>query len=83
MGMAMENGSANGGDPSQLHPSEIRVGDIIGVTDPGPLRYTVKMISEPQKSPGKWTFFGRDTDGCQHTGTFKDTDFVRRYAKAS
>jgi hypothetical protein len=81
--MALENGNANSGDPAQLHPSEIRVGDIIGVTDPGPLRYTVKMISEPQKSPGKWTFFGRDTDGRQHTGTFKDNDLVRRYAKAS
>jgi hypothetical protein len=71
-------------DAPQIHPSQIRVGDIIGTTDPSEdLRYTVKLISEPRKSPGQWTFFGRDAKGLQHTNTFGDDELVRRFAKAS
>lgn len=70
-------------DALDIHPSEIRVGDIIGTTDPLQLRYTVKMISSPQRTPRRWTFFGQDDKGLQRNGTFGDDDFVRRYAKAS
>lgn len=73
----------NWADAPQIPPSEIRVGDIIGTLDPTQLRYTVKMISGPQKSPGRWTFFCRDEHGLQHTSTFGDDELVRRYAKAS
>jgi hypothetical protein len=73
----------NGGDVPQIHPSEIRVGDIIGTRHPIHLRYTVKLISGPQTSPQQWTFFGRDDDGLPHTSTFAENELVRRYAKAS
>ncbi|OIN79388.1 hypothetical protein K3U93_14565 [Mycobacterium malmoense] len=70
-------------DAPEIHPSEIRVGDIIGTTRPTHLRYTVKLISGPQTSPGRWTFFCRDAKGVQHLSTFGDDELVRRYAKAS
>ncbi|MCV7200304.1 hypothetical protein [Mycobacterium angelicum] len=70
-------------DAPQIHPSEIRVGDIIGTLRPTDLRYTVKLISGPQTDPKQWTFFGRDDVGLQHTSTFGDGELVRRYAKAS
>jgi hypothetical protein len=70
-------------DAPEIHPSEIRVGDIIGTVDSAHLRYTVKLISEPQKSPRQWTFFGRDDRGLQHASTFREDSLVRRYAKVS
>ncbi|MBW0016308.1 MAG: hypothetical protein JO236_01985 [Mycobacterium sp.] len=73
----------NWGDAPQIHPSEIRVGDVIGTVKPTHLRYTVKMISGPQTVPRRWTFFGRDEHGLQHTDTYREDEFVRRYAKAS
>lgn len=69
-------------DAPQIHPSEIRVGDIIGTVEPDHLRYTVKLISGPQTSRGQWTFFGRDAKGLQHNSTFGDNELVRRYVKA-
>jgi hypothetical protein len=66
-------------DAPPIHPSQIRVGDIIGTTDPIGLRYTVKLISGPQTTPRQWTFFGRDAKGLQHTRTFGEDDLVRRY----
>lgn len=69
-------------DAPEIHPSEIRVGDIIGTLRPTDTRYTVKMISAPQQSPGRWTFFGSDEHGAQHTGTFADDKLVRRYGTA-
>lgn len=69
----------NPGDESQIHPSKIRVGDIIGTTRPIGLRYAVKLISGPQTTPRQWTFFGRDADGLQRTATFGEDDLVRRY----
>ncbi len=71
------------GDAPEIHPSKIRVGDIIGTLRPTELRYTVKMISGPQTTPQRWTFFGRDDKGTQHTGTFGEGELVRRYARAS
>lgn len=71
------------GDAPEIHPSQIRVGDIIGTLRPTQLRYTVKMISGPQSTPRRWTFFGRDDNGTQHTSTFGEDELVRRYAKAS
>jgi hypothetical protein len=70
-------------DAPEIHPSEIRVGDIIAIADPNPLRFKVKMIGGPQRSPKQWTFFGRDDDGRQHSITFGEAELVRRYAKAS
>jgi hypothetical protein len=70
-------------DASQIHPSQIRVGDIIGTTRPIGLRYTVKLIGGPQTTPRQWTFFGRDVEGLQHASTFGEDDLVLRYAKAS
>lgn len=70
-------------DASQIHPSKIRVGDVIGTLRPTQLRLTVKMISGPQTTPRRWTFFGRDDSGRQHTSTFGEDEMVRRYAKAS
>ncbi|KAA1251509.1 hypothetical protein F0Q45_04020 [Mycobacterium simiae] len=69
-------------DAPQIHPAEIRVGDVIGTVDPTHRRYTVKLISGPQKSPKLWTFFGRDDEGLQHSSTFQEDQLVRRYAKA-
>ena len=70
-------------DAPQIHPSQIRVGDIIGTLQPTHLRLTVKMISGPQTTPRQWTFFSRDDNGLQRTSTFGEDDLVRRYAKAS
>jgi hypothetical protein len=70
-------------DAPEIHPSEIRLGDIIATTDPSHLRYTVKLIGSPQKTPRQWTFFGRDDQGLQYASTFGEDDLVRRYAKAS
>ncbi len=72
----------NWGDAPEIHPAEIRVGDIIGALDPPHRGYTVKLISGPQVKK-QWTFFGRDDTGRQHTGTFDESERVRRYAKAS
>lgn len=69
-------------DAPQIHPSEIRVGDVIGTMLATNVRYTVKLVSEPQTSPRRWTFFSRDGKGLQHTSTFGEDDLVRRYAKA-
>lgn len=69
-------------DAPQIHPSEIRVGDIIGTMQPTDERYTVKLISGPQKSPKQWTFFSRDEVGLQHTNTFGENDLVRRYRRS-
>ena len=77
--MAIQNSS----DAPQIHPSDIRVGDIIGTTPSSDRRYTVKLISGPQKRPNKWTFFGRDDEGLQYSSTFGEDELVRRYAKAS
>jgi hypothetical protein len=81
--MAIENWC----DAPEIHPSEIRVGDIIGTANPSDLRYAVKLISAPlsapQKSSGRWTFFGRDAKGHQRTNTFGDGQLVRRFDKAS
>jgi hypothetical protein len=68
-------------DAPQIHPSEIRVGDVIGTMKATNLRYTVKLIGGPQTSPRRWTFFSRDDNGMQHTSTFGEDDLVRRYAK--
>jgi hypothetical protein len=65
----------------EIHPSQIRVGDVIGTTRRTDLRYTVKLISGPHAGPAQWTFFGRDAAGMQHTSTFGDDDLVHRYAK--
>ena len=69
-------------DAAEIHPSEIRVGDIIDTLDPPYRRYTVKMISGPQLKR-QWTFFGADDTGRQHASTFKEDALVRRYGKAS
>ncbi len=70
-------------DAPEIHPSQIRVGDIIGTVRQSDLRYTVKLISGPQTTPRRWTFFGRDDKGLQHTNTFGENELVRRYLKAS
>jgi hypothetical protein len=70
-------------DAPEIHPSKIRVGDVIGTLRETDLRYTVKLISGPQTTPQRWTFFGRDAKGLQHTNTFGETELVRRYAKAA
>ncbi|AGP65394.1 hypothetical protein OEM_38590 [Mycobacterium intracellulare subsp. yongonense 05-1390] len=69
-------------DAPEIHPSQIRVGDVIGTRRPTELRLTVKMISGPQSGPRQWTFFSRDDNGQQRTSTFGENDVVRRYAKA-
>jgi hypothetical protein len=71
----------NWSDAPQIHPWEVRVGDLIGTAPPTEMRYTVKLISEPHSSPKRWTFFGRDDNGRQHTSTFREDDLVRRFAK--
>ncbi|HTX93805.1 MAG TPA: hypothetical protein VME67_02570 [Mycobacterium sp.] len=75
-------GRQSGCGAPQVHPSQIRVGDVISTTDPAHLDYTVKLISGPQTSPKRWTFFGRDDKGLQHTGTFGEDELVCRHAKA-
>jgi hypothetical protein len=67
----------------EIHPSQIRVGDVIGTRRPSESRLTVKMISGPRSGAGQWTFFSRDVTGQQRTSTFDDGELVRRYAKAS
>jgi hypothetical protein len=67
-------------DAPQIHPSEIRVGDIIGTMRDTEQRYTVRLISGPRTGPKQWTFFCRDDAGLQQTSTFKEDDLVRRYA---
>ncbi|GFG67872.1 hypothetical protein MKUB_53620 [Mycobacterium kubicae] len=67
----------------QVHPSEIRVGDVIGTLRPTEARYTVKLIGGPQKTPKRWTFFCRDDVGQQYANSFGEDELVRRYAKAS
>ena len=76
-------GIENWCDAPQIHPSKIRVGDVIGTLQPTTLRYQVRLISTPQASHGQWTFFGRDNTGLQHTNTFGKDELVPRYAKAS
>lgn len=71
------------GDAPEIHPSQIKVGDVIGTLRPTEVRYAVKLISGPQSSPRRWTFFGSDSKGQQQTCTFGENDLVRRYAKAS
>ena len=70
-------------DAPEIHPSQIRVCDVIGTLRPTDVRYALKMISGPQKSPQRWTFFGRDAKGREQIATFGEADLVRRYAKAS
>jgi vacuolar-type H+-ATPase catalytic subunit A/Vma1 len=70
-------------DAPEIHPSQIRVGDVIGTLQETSLRYTVKLISVPQSSPRRWTFFGRDDRGSEHANMFTEDDLVRRYAKAA
>ena len=72
----------NSGDTPEIHPSQIRVGDIIGAPRETTLRYTVKMVSVPSNTPRKWTFFGRDDKGRDHANVFGENDLVRRYVKA-
>ena len=67
----------------EIHPSQIRVGDTIGTLRETTLRYTVKLISTPQSTPRKWTFFGRDARGADHANVFAESDLVRRYDKES
>lgn len=70
-------------DAPEIHPSQIRVGDIIGSLRETSLRYKVKLISVPQKTPRQWTFFGRDDKGSDYANMFGEDDLVRRYTKAS
>jgi hypothetical protein len=39
------------------------------------------MISVPQRTPRKWTFFGRDAKGLDYANAFGEDDLVRRYGK--
>lgn len=70
-------------DAAEIHPSQIRVGDIIGTLRETTVRYKVKMISVPQSSPRRWTFFGRDDRGHDYAKAFGEDDRVRRYAQAT
>jgi hypothetical protein len=70
-------------DAPEIHPSKIRVGDIIGTLRETELRYTVKLISVPQTTPRRWTFFGRDDRGSEHANMFSEDELVRRYDKTS
>lgn len=70
-------------DAPEIHPSAIRVGDTIGTEAPDHLPYLVKMISTPQTGSDRWTFFGRDKNGQQHSSTFRTSQMVRRYTKAA
>lgn len=64
-----------------IHPSQVRVGDVIGTARRAELQYTVKLISGPGDTKTVWTFFGRDADGRQHNSSFGQDDLVSRYAK--
>jgi hypothetical protein len=68
-------------DAPAIHPSQIRVGDTIGTLLETDLRYTVKLVGTPQKTPRKWTFFVRDDKGADYTNVFGESDLVRRYAR--
>ncbi|GAH64681.1 unnamed protein product, partial [marine sediment metagenome] len=68
-------------DAPEIHPSQIRVGDIIGTLRETTLRYTVKMVSVPHSAPRRWTFFGRDDKGLDYANVFGENDLVRRYGK--
>lgn len=70
-------------DAPEIHPSKIRIGDIIGTLHETNLRYTVKLISVPRTTPRKWTFFGRDDKGLDYANMFGEDDLVRRYDKVS
>jgi hypothetical protein len=70
-------------DAPEIHPSQVRVGDVIGTLRETGLRYQVKLISTPNADPRRWTFFGRDDRGSEHANAFGENDSVRRYAKAS
>lgn len=70
-------------DAPEIHPSQVRVGDVIGTLRETGLRYQVKLISTPNSAPRRWTFFGRDDRGSEHANAFGEDDTVRRYAKAS
>ncbi|ETW21429.1 hypothetical protein MGAST_26020 [Mycobacterium gastri 'Wayne'] len=70
-------------DAPEIHPSEIRVGDVIGTVRSTHVPFKVKLISEPNRSPKQWTFFGRDDAGLDYVSTFGDGELVRRYTKAS
>jgi len=61
--MTIQNTIQNWCDAPEIHPSQIRVGDIIGTLRPTEKRFRVKMIGPPQASPGRWTFFGSDNGG--------------------
>ena len=68
-------------DAPEIHPSQIKVGDIIGTVQPDHAGYTVKLISGPQATPRRWTFFGSDAKGREQISTFGENDLVRRYGK--
>lgn len=70
-------------DAPEIHPSQIRIGDTIGTLRESSLHYKVRLISTPQTSPRRWTFFGRDDRGSEHANVFSENDLVRRYSKAS
>jgi hypothetical protein len=70
-------------DAPEIHPSQIRVGDVIGTLRESTSRYTVKLISVPQTTPRRWTFFVRDDRGSDYANAFGENDLVRRYAKAT
>jgi hypothetical protein len=70
-------------DAPEIHPSQIRVGDVIGTLRETTLRYKVNLISVPRTTPRRWTFFGRDDRGREYANGFGENDLVRRYAKAS
>ena len=70
-------------DAPEIHPSKIRLGDTIGTLHETNLRYTVKLISVPQTTPRRWTFFGRDDRGSDHANAFGENDLVRRYDKTT
>ena len=44
-------------DAPEIHPSQIKVGDIIGTTQPSGRRCTVRLIGGPQKAPAAVDIF--------------------------
>lgn len=73
----------NWADAPEIHPSQVRIGDVIGTLRETPLRYRVTMIGVPQSTPRRWTFFGRDDSGNDYAKGFGEDDRVRRYREAS
>jgi hypothetical protein len=65
---------------SEIHPSEIHIGDVIRTMRLTRRRCTVKMIGVPREIPGQWTFYCRDDSGRRHTCTFQEDELVRRFA---